>query len=262
MKEILALDEAIRALALDSLSEEGVDFSRDVFGDGVTLLPTELQTEIASLQQAINATLPDDFDYFVFVAFPQLPASFSLHHQEMPAGGSDDGSFQPERSLIEQLREVDWEEQRAKAEDFQQEVDDVMQLEERMSAPLRPTKAVQREFREDAREFIKEKRVDAARIHVLYWDEEEGLRELSYDEGGALRAALPDMIARGAEVITIVAGGKPLSVERIDALNQEAQRFLREQVAAAIALADEEEPEDGSQPAHGEAAGPAEPPAP
>ena len=261
MKEIIALDEAIRALALDGLAERGIDFSRDVISAESALLPTELQTEIGSLQQAINATLPEDFDYFAFVAFPDLPASFSLHCHEIPAGGSEDGTFQPERSLIEQLHEVDWEEQRAKAESFQQEVDGVIQLQERMSAPLRPTKAVQREFREDARKFIKEKRVDAARIHVMYWDEEKGLREISYDKGEALRAALPDMIARGVEIITIVVGGKPLSVERIDALNQEAQRTLREQVADAIALADEE-PEDGSQPGQEEVSGPAEPPAP
>ena len=242
MKEVIALDEAIRALALDSLSEEGIDFSRDEVGDAVELLPAELRTATASLQQAINATLPEDFDYFVFVAYPDEPASFGLDFEQMPAGGSEDGTFQPERSLIEQLREMDWEEQRTKAVKLQESWDDFFQLQERASKPLRSAKALQREFREEAREFIKEKRVDPARIHVLYWDDENEMMEAAFDDGEALREALPSLIARGSEVITIVAWGKPLPVERIDALKSEAQQTLRERLAADMKSAEPAEP--------------------
>jgi hypothetical protein len=266
MKEIIALDEAIRALALDSLSEEGVDFSRDVFGDGVALLPAELQTEIASLQQAINAALPEDFDYFVFVGNPDEPPMFSLNYERMPAGGSADGTFQPDRSLIEQLQGVNWEEQRAKAGKFQQTLDRIVEMNERTSGPLRSAKTLQREFREETRAFIKEKRADAARIHVLYWDGENEIRAAAFGDGAALRETLPSLIARGSEIITVVAWGKPLPVERIDILKNEAQRTLRERWEANVDSADEEgadeEPEDESQPEHGEASGPTGPPAP
>ena len=266
MKEILALDEAIRALALDSLSEEEIDFSRDVFGDGVALLPAELQTEIASLQQAINAALPDDFDYFVFVGTPDEPPLFSLHYERMPAGGSADGTFQPDRPLIEQLQEVNWEAQRAKAAEFQQNLDRIVEMNQRTSGPLRSAKTLQREFREEAREFIKEKRVDAARIHVLYWDDESGMMEAAFDDGGALRETLPGLIARGSEIVVVVAWGKPLPVERIDTLKNEAQKTLRERWEASDAPAEEEgaedEPGDGGQPEHEATPGPTEPPAP
>ena len=246
MKEIIALDETIRALALDFLPEDSIDFSRDEVGDGVALLPEEIQTRIASLQQAINAALPEDFDYFAFVGVSDEPPMFSLHYERMPAGGSVDGTFQPDRSLIEQLPEVNWEEQRAKAVKFQQTLDAIVEMNERTSGPLRSAKALQREFREEAREFIKEKRVDAGRIHVLYWDDEHELMEAAFDDGGALREALSGLIARGSEIITIIAWGKPLPVERIDTLKSEAQKTLRERLEAGDDPTGEE-PGDGEQ---------------
>ena len=180
MKEIIALDETILALELDFLPEDSIDFSRDEVGEGVALLPEEIQQQITSLQQAINAALPEDFDYFVFVGVPDEPPMFSLHYERMPAGGSVDGTVQPDRPLIEQLSEVNWEERREKAVKFQQTLDAVVEMNERTSGPLRSAKALQREFREEARGFIKEKRVDAARIHVLYWDEEEEMMEAAF----------------------------------------------------------------------------------
>ena len=247
MQEIIALDETILALALDFLPEDSIDFSRDEVGDGVELLPAEIQTRIAFLQQAINAALPEDFDYFVFVGVPDEPPMFSLNYERMPAGGSVDGTFQPDRSLLEQLAEVNWEEQRAKAGKFQQTLDAIVEMDERTSGPLRSAKALQREFREEAREFIKEKRVDAARLHVLYWDEEEEMMEAAFDDGEALRQALPGMIARGSEIVTVVAWGKPLPVERIDTLKSEAQRTLRERLEASDDPAEAPDPANGEQ---------------
>ena len=251
MKEIIALHEAILALELEPLFEEGVDFSRDTIGDGIELLPDELQARVEFLQGAINAALPEDFDYFAICAIPDEPASFSLDYDRMPAGGSIDGTFLPERSLIEQLREVDWEEQRAKGRGFREKMDDIIRFHNVMSGSLRSAKVLQREFREDTKEFIKEKRKDAARIHVMYQDVEERMMEAAFEHGEALREMLPSLIAAEAEVITIVAGGKPLPVERIDALMHEAQRSLRAEIVAKGAEAREAEARE-AEPAEGE----------
>ena len=52
--------------------------------------------------------------------------------------------------------------------------------------------------------------------------------ESEYADTDAFRAALPGTLVRGGEVITVVAGGKPLPVERIDALKAAAQKSARE----------------------------------
>ena len=227
MKEIIALHEAILALRLDFPSGLGVDFSRDEISDEIELLPDALQAEIRSLQEAIDAVLPEDFDCFAFLAFPDQPASFGLEYDRMPTSDPDEDTFLPERSLIEQLREVNWEEQRAKGRGLREQMDGILRLNEIMSGSLRSAKALQREFREEAKDFIREKRKDAARVHVLYWDEKEGIMENAFEDGAAFREVLPGLVASGSEVVTIVAGGKPLPVERIDALMSEAQKNLR-----------------------------------
>ena len=155
MKEIIALHDTILALGVDFPFGIGIDFSRDDISDEIDLLPEALQAEVESLQEAINEVLPEDFDYLVFLAFPDEPASFGLEYDLGPAGSSTDGTFLPERSLIEQLRELDWEERRAEGRKFREQMDGIIRLNKIMSGPLRSAKAWQREFREDTKDFIK-----------------------------------------------------------------------------------------------------------
>ena len=129
-------------------------------------------------------------------------------------------------------------------------MDGILYLTDQMAGPLRSTKSLQRDFRETAREFIKEKRADAARIHLMYWDEEKKMMEVDFADGEALRTALPSFVARGAEVITIMARGEPLPIERIDALMAHAQKTLRERVSARMrAEGDAATEDDAAEPA-------------
>ena len=99
--------------------------------------------------------MPEDFDYYVFLAFPDEPASFSLEHERMHAGGSEDGTFLPDLPLLEQLPEVDWEAQRAKARKTRQTMDNFLHLTDLLTGSLRSVKALQREYREETKDFIR-----------------------------------------------------------------------------------------------------------
>ena len=228
MKEILALDQRLTAQVGDSLPEEGIDFSRDGASEALETLPELLRAEIEALRQSLNGVVPEPFDYFVFLAGEEGPA-FSLHLNQMPTGAPD-GGFDPERSIIDQVRELDWEALRLRAEGQRGQMDQILQLLDQISRPLPSAKKWQRQFREEIKDFVREKRRDAGKIHVLMWDEAEGLMEGEHTDGDALRAALPGVIIQGGEVVAVVAGGKPLPVERIDALKAEAQRVVRERV--------------------------------
>lgn len=245
MKELLDLHEKILALPEGTRPEEGVNFSRaEEDREGVDELPEDIQAEVQVLWQAINETLPEGFEYFAFVGDPEEEPSFGLELGLGHAADSYGGDYQPERSLVEQLRETDWEAARAKAEKSQEAMDNLTTLMDRMSAPLRATKAIQREFREQMQPFVREKRADTTRIHVLYWDEEHGEMEIAFESAEELRDMLPGTVARGSEVITVIAWGKPLPVERIDALMKEAQATFRARMAARMEEPAEEEAVD------------------
>ncbi len=223
MKEIIALDEKIAALPEGTLPEEGIDISRNERAEVVETLPEEIRAEIDALQSALNAVVPEPFDYFVFLGGDE-EASFSIQFENMPAGGD----FDAERSIVEQVRELDWEQQRTTAVEQRDKMDEIVYLLDRIARPLPSAKKWQREFREEIKDFVREKRRDAGKVHVLLWDEAGGLMESEYADGDAFRAALPGVIVRGGELVSVVAGGKPLPVERIDALKAAAQKNARE----------------------------------
>lgn len=246
MKELLALHEKILALPEETRPEEGVNFSRaEEDREGVDGLPEDLQAELRALWQAVNDTLPEGFDYMAFAGDSEQGALFGLEYDRGHVGGSIDETFLPDRSLVEQLRETNWEEARAKAIKHRETLGSFLALSQRLNTPPRATKTVQREFREEMQPFVREKRADTGRIHVLYWDEEHGMMEVHFGTADELRDLLPSVVARGSEVITIVAWGKPLPVERIDALMKEAQATLRERTAARMEESEEEAAPDG-----------------
>ena len=258
MQEIIALHQKILSLPEEARPTEGVNFSRaEEDSEHVGELPAELQAELASLRQAINEALPEDFDYFVFVGQPDEEPLFDLLFDQMPAASSEDDFFQADRPLVEQLRELNWDEQRESAVDFKETLDGMSYLTARATEPLRSTKSLQREFREEAKEFIKAKRSDGDHIHILYWDDEaEKMMEAKFADGEALRDSLPSLVARGLDVVTLVVWGKPLPVERIDALMTQAQNALRERMAAEFEKAQAEEENDLEDQSEG--TGPAE----
>ena len=240
MKEIIALDEKIVALPEGSLPEEGIDISRDERAAAVETLPEDIRAEIDALQSALNGVIPEPFDYFVFLGGDE-EASFSINLDQMPAAGSIGGDFDAGRSIVEQVRELDWEEQRRLATEQRVQMKEIVYMLDRLAGPLPSARKWQREFREEIKDFVREKRRDAGKIHVLVWDEEEELMESEYADGEAFRAGLPGVIMEGGELLAVVAFGKPLPVERLDALKAEAQRTLQARMRAdAAAKATEE----------------------
>lgn len=78
------------------------------------------------------------------------------------------------------------------------------------------------------KEFVKAKRKDASKVHVLTWHLDR--EEQSAEEFGDMKAfcrELPDMMTTHYLIITVVADGKPLSEQTIEKLKQQALKELQ-----------------------------------
>ena len=227
MKEIIDLQARVLAHAPLLAEGDGIDIGRDEVGGEVELLSDELRAEAEALRQAINAAVPEDFDYFAFVAGDEGP-HFGLDRDGRPFG-SEEEEWDPERSLLEQLRAFDWDATRAQAKESHA-LAEAMSILRRITGPLPSAKSLQRDHREEVKDFVREKRRDAGKVHVLYLHAAEGLMQVAFEDGDAFREMLPGMFGRGDDVVAIVANGKPLPVERIDAHKAQAQRTLKERM--------------------------------
>ena len=224
MKEIIDLQA--RVLAHAQLAEgKGLDFSREETGGDFTLLSPELRAEIDDLQRALNAAIPEDFEYFVFIGGDEGPF-FGLDFERHPTG--PEGDWNPEQSILDQLGPLDWEAAREKARSGGETMQEIITLLDRMEHKPPPAKGLQRDYREEVKDFVREKRRDAGKIHVLYLSAKEELMEVAFEDGEAFRDMLPGMVGRGEDVFGVVAYGKPLPVERIDALNAQAHLTFKE----------------------------------
>ncbi len=226
MKEIIDLQTRAVAHAPQFAEDDSVDISRDEIGGETGLLSAELRGEVEALQQTLNAAIPEDFDYFVFIGGEEGPF-FGLDSGRMPVSPEDD--WDPARSIIDQLRTFDWDAAREEGKKGQAMME-VMALWQRMTRTLPSAKSLQRNHREEVKDFIREKRRDAGKIHVLYLDEAGELMEVDFENGDAFRDVLPGMIGEGNDLFAVVANGKPLPVERIDALTAQGQSTLKEQM--------------------------------
>ena len=108
--------------------------------------------------------MPEDFDYYVILGMTGVPPKFGLSLDESPAGSAEDGTFDSARSLFDQLLLLDWEERARIADKNAVIFERLMRYIARTSTPLPSAKQFQRTFREETRDFIKEKRPDYSKI--------------------------------------------------------------------------------------------------
>ncbi len=187
-------------------------------------LPTPVQESLAPLWKELNQLVPSGIDYaltlsaneaVLYLASPVTTQSFPLRK---------------DASLPEQLHAIEWDKLRTApppAELF-------------FSASF-STKTLQRLFREDVRQWIREVRKDANRIHILYYDEapefdeelddeeDDGPRldTLSFPNMTVFLEELESLMRNARCLVSVVSEGKPWSVERIDRLKREIANRLQ-----------------------------------
>lgn len=243
MRELIALHEKILALPKelrllcsfgwmgDSSTwwEAGVD-EQDFEG-----WPEDVKAEFHTLTNATIAVMAEGFIFKASMGYDDEDTKgprFQLFDRGLGrASDSANGDFVPDRSLIEQLRELSWEEQRVRANEHKRNMEAVVELVDRLTKPTLPYNAPHWSLGEDLRRFFWGIRDDVGRIHVLYWEKGHGQIKASFDTVNDLREMLPGTVARGVDIISVVAWDKSLGVECFEAMRLWERRFLREKVA-------------------------------
>jgi hypothetical protein len=227
MKDVIEINNRLRVLLGGSFSNGAMLLRRKDESDELKNLPAKLQEDIAKLRDSINHAMPDDFNYTL---------SLGEEHPDLMIDYADgpqveffrQHSWEPGRSVAEQLKEFDWDAERQLALSWCRQHDEMLAEAKKAPSRLPPTKGIQKTFRDEMKDFVKTKRKDATRVHVLMWRDDEGMREWTCESLEALVWELVDLMPAHYLVITVVAEGKPLPIEKIDSLKHRALKELEQ----------------------------------
>ena len=220
MKEIAALHEQILSVSPSIFGDEfGLIILSRVILTGVERLPEALEEEAKELVAAFNRVVPEDFHYSIM--FSADGSSLMIAH-ELGDVYFDLTNLDFDRSVFEQVESLDWSGKRAEALAGATDLDD--DDEDELAPPVvLATHPFQKAFRDEMKDFIKEKRRDASIVSVLMFSERvEELLEQEFKSLAELNEHVPGMMFYRDHIVTVVANGKPMPAKEIDRLKSRA----------------------------------------
>lgn len=229
MKEIIELNKRILSEALQAVPKDlgFIGIPREgLRPEELAALPSGIKANLDALERRLNSVIPDDFGYLIDVghADPGLTIFYRDGAQtsvNCPIDWDENGS------IFDKLGGIDWGAERSGALERCQEFDRMVEEAKHKPPGLPSTKELQKLFRDAMKEFVRTKRKDKSRVHVLMWREDEGEGGEEFKNMESFGRELPDIMTVQKLVITVVAGGKPLPAKQIDKLKREALKELR-----------------------------------
>ena len=226
MKEIIKLNARILTQVGDHLPEDGLDIFRGEKPDELNVLPEVLRREVCAFCEELNKAIPDDFSYILSVG-SHAPTLRLEYRDGANTAYSKPREWKNERSIFEQLKEIDWDADRAEAISASRLFDLVGPMAKKMRPMIPSTKMLQKHCREEMKRFIKIARRDKSKVHVMFFQGDQGGSE-EFESLETFKRRLHDMMPCGCHVIAVVANGRPLPVEEIDALKRAALKSLED----------------------------------
>jgi hypothetical protein len=221
MKEIIELNKRLLGQLGMCLPDGGLVLGRNDQPEELAALPAALREEIEKLRREINEVVPNDFTYSLDLGndSPGLMIEYEDGSQTGFFRGHD---WRSDRSIIEQLREFNWDAERVQALAGCQIFDGMKDNAKHLPSRLPWTKELQKAFRVEMKEFLKAKRKDLRGVYVLMWRDDEGMKVESFEDQASFCRELPDIMTVQYLVIAVVADGKPMSREGLEILKKKA----------------------------------------
>lgn len=234
MKEIIELNRRIIAEAPEAVRKE-FGFLMVCRGEDnsavVSKLPVGIKGELEELCRKLDAAIPDDFEYQIVLGDDRADV-LVVYNDGVQTQANCPMEWDEKRSIFDQLKEVDWGTERAEVLARCQSIDVLKEEAKDRPATLPSTKQLQKAFRSKMKAFVREKREDASRVHVMMYREDNGLnpecglKEETYGTVEEFARDLYNIMTVQYWVIAVVADGKPLPVMKIDALKKQALKEL------------------------------------
>ncbi len=226
MKEIIKLNKSILEDAGHRIENDGIILTRRGESEAMGEIPDKLKKAIRKLLESLDKAIPDDFGYLLRLGF-ECPTFNLTYSDGAQSEIMSSCSWDEDESIFEQLDEMDWNGSRLAAISNSQIFDHMKDYAEQLPTRLPATANAQRAFPAEMTAFIESKSGDASKVQVLFWHEENGIEEMSFANIKALVPELADLITCQYRPIAILAEGRPLTIEQIDKLNQDAYDNLR-----------------------------------
>jgi hypothetical protein len=226
MKEFIKIGARILMQMGDHLPEEGLYINRKHISEELKSLPDALRRDVLALREKLNKSLPDDFNYWL--NFGSDGPSFALDYEDgMMSMFCNGHHWKNERSIFEQIGELDWQAERTLALTASKTFDGIKESTKDLPPRIPKTDRLQYLFNEDMERFLKETQAEPSKIHVLLWDEEIHITYEKYDKWAQFVWQLPNLMTCQHRTIAVVKKGKILSTKEIDKLNLQAIKDLK-----------------------------------
>jgi hypothetical protein len=132
------------------------------------------------------------------------------------------------RSIFHQLSEVDWDKHRQANMQMAGFFDGISEMAKHAEPELPPTTEIQKPFTKEVKAFLQRRTGDASNIYLLLHRRDEGIIEVALPDIEQLRGELCDRMTTAYLALAVVADGKPMTPESIDALKMEVLRSMKE----------------------------------
>jgi hypothetical protein len=227
MKEIIELNKDMLREIGAVLPEEGLMLERNESPEELEAIPKKFREAIQDLQTKLNHTIPDDFGYFLYLGDREPDLMLHYDNGSMTTGGRGH-SWMKSRSIFDQLRNLDWDEERKWAIQGSEQFDAIIAIAKELPVMVPRTKELQKHLAEPAKDYIKEKRRNASGVYALMWDGDQTLLDEHFSDVATFQRELPDIMTHMLHIVTVVSEGKPMPAGRIDRLKIAALKELED----------------------------------
>jgi hypothetical protein len=239
MKEIIEINKRIliEAPGIVPPGEDCIFASRDGrYDEELQKLPPAIKADLDALRAQISEVVPNDFSYALSLG--DYNPTIALEFRDgATAFATCNETFNPEASIIEQLKVVNWDKHRSFGMSGGQIFDGIREFAKEAEPELPPTSEIQKGFAHELEAFTKTKRQGAEHIFLLMHRHDEGVTEKSCRSMKELRGNLCDLMTCQYDIIAIMTDKKLLPPRKVDKLKREVLLDMKESMPISYARA-------------------------
>ena len=227
MNELVALNNEIRAAYGNRFSgERGLYLPVEANDRTIEELSDELRQRVTEVLELIAQEVPPEFRFQVTLGGEE--PWMNVEYDDGPGViGANMVTPVPWLSVADQLRELDWDRIRDTALSGAAVFNNIVEHSPEQPENVPLTSKLQQKFKQQTESFNSAP-LDPDRVHVLQWNEMEGLHEESFESIAGFERSLPDLMTCGYQVVSVRVNGKSLTPTKVDRLKRAALNKLKD----------------------------------